>query len=110
MPGLGDDLLEEAHVLGEGPASGAREGVRGGGTSTFERFRDGDVTGLEEGAEVRGDVAVGHAEGVAEFGVEQAGGGREEGHDGQASLFVDHPVELEEGLGVHTSLRSVAAR
>jgi len=110
--GLGDDLFEQADVVGERASAGGGQGVGGGRAAAFEGFRDGDVTGFEQGSEVGGGVAVRHAEGVADLGEEKAGGGREQGHDGEAPLFVDHAIQLKKGLRVHDDWErdSVAAR
>ena len=70
------------------------------------------TTRFEQGAEVGRDIAVGHAKRVADLGVKQARRGGEQGHDRKPSLFMDHTIQLEEGLRIHArrDRGSVSAR
>ncbi len=98
---LPDDLFEQGDVVGERLAAGGGEGAGGERAAFAERFGDGDVACLLQGADMGGDVAVGHLERVPEFGEGELRGRGEEGHDGETSLLVNDAVELKEGLRVH---------
>ena len=98
---LPDDLLQQVDIGGEGGTAGRGEFAGGERAAVLVGLGHGHVTGLLEGADVGGEVAIGHGEGVAELGEREFGGGREHGHDGQPALLMDHPVELEVRFRIH---------
>jgi len=95
------DATEQCDVGGKGLATGIREGEGRQGSAAPIGFRDCQVTGLLQRPGVGGDVAVGHTQHVSEFREGNLRGGGQHGHDGEATLFVDHAIELLIGLEVH---------
>ena len=93
-PVLPDDLFQQIDVISEGFAAGRRERAGGERAVVLIRLGHRHVAFLLQGADVRGEVAVGHAERVAQFGERQFRRGGEHGHDCQPALLVNHAVEL----------------
>ena len=98
-----DDLLQQIDVFGEGLAAGGRQRAGRERTVVLIGLGHGNVAFLLQGADVRGEIAVGHAQRVAQFGERQFRRGGEHGHDGQPPFLVDHTIELEEWFRVHAT-------
>ena len=100
---LPDDLFQQVNVTAEGFFAARRQGAGGEGAVVRVGFADGHKPLLLQGADVGGEVAIGHAQGVAQFGEGQRGGRGKHGHDGQPAFLMDDPVKLEKRFGVHDS-------
>jgi hypothetical protein len=100
---LGDfhNLLQQRDVVSEGLLAVRCERQRGERAVVLEGLGDDDVAGLLKRPHVRGEVAVGHLEQVAQLGEGHLRSRHERGHDAEPSLFVDDAVELEKGFGLH---------
>jgi len=96
-----DDLLQESDVFGEGFPAGGRERTGGERAAVLEGFGDGNHAFLLQGADVSGEIAVGHIQGGAEFGERQFRRSGEHGHDAEPPLLMYDPIKLEKRLGVH---------
>ena len=92
---LTDDLLQQADVFRKGFAARSRERAGGERTILLVGFGDGDEALLPQRADVRGEIAVRHVQGVAQFGEGKLRRGCERRHDGQSALLVNHAIELE---------------
>ena len=92
-PVLPDDLFQQIDVISEGFAARSRERTGRERAVVLIRFGHRHVAFLLQGADVRGEVAVGHAERVAQLGERQFRRGGEHGHDRQPALLVNHAVE-----------------
>ena len=104
---LPDNFFEQVEVGTEGFASGGGEGVGSDGAGTFHVLGHGDVAGLVERAEVRGHIAVGHFERIADVGEGELRRGGQQRHGGEPPLLVDDAVKLEKRFRVHGRLGSV---
>jgi len=66
-------------------------------------LRKRDQTGFLKDPQVRGQVAVGHAEQVPEVGVAQGRGRRQGGDNRQSRLFVNDSIQLEYRFWIHVA-------
>lgn len=67
-PGLLKDLFQQINVTRERLLAGGRQGAGRKRTILLVRFTDGDVPRLLQGTDMRGEIAVGHRQRVAQFG------------------------------------------
>src|SRR6266850_851990 len=63
-----DDLLQQVDVIGERLFARGGQGTGSERAVVLKRFGYGDISRLLERADVRGQVAIGHVQGVAHFG------------------------------------------
>jgi hypothetical protein len=96
-------LSEQIDVSGKRLAALRRQAARGERTLVLKRFRHGNVTRLLQSTDMRRQVAVGHAERVAQFGEGQLRRGGERRHDGQPPFLVYDPIQAEKWFRVHGS-------
>lgn len=66
--GLSNDLFQQVDVVAESFFAGFGQGASGERTPVLKSFGDGNVTGLLEGANVGGQVSIGHTERLAKLG------------------------------------------
>lgn len=103
-----DDLLEEVEIGGKRLPAGAGERISGHPPARFHAFGESHVARFMERAEVGGDVAIGHFQGVTDVAKRHFRGGRQQGHDGKPPLLVNNTIEFEKWLWIHAlRLRSV---
>ena len=98
-----NNLSEEIDVVGEGLPARGRQRAGGERPAFAEGFGDGDIPSFLQRAKMNAEVAVGHAERVAEFGEVQVGGTSQECHQGHAPPFVNDAIELLKRCRVHAS-------
>ena len=100
---LADDLFEQVNVASEGFAPGLGKRAGGERAVVLVGLGHGNKTFLLQDADVRGEIAVGHVQRVAQLGKGKLCRGRECGHDGEPPLLVDDAVELKEQFGIHAT-------
>ena len=98
---LPDDLVQQVNVLSEGFASHRCESAGGQRTVVLVRFGYGHKTFLLQGADVGGEIAVGHVQQAAQLREGEFGSGSQCRHDRQPPFFMDHSVELGEKIRIH---------
>src|SRR6187399_2341045 len=93
--GLLENLFQQIDVAGESFLAGSRQ--RAGGERTVVRVRlaDGNIASLLQGADVGGEIAIRHAQRVAQLRERELGRSGEHGHDCQPAFLVNHTIELE---------------
>ena len=96
-----NDVLQQVEVGAERFPAGGGQGISRDGAAGFHALGESDVAGLMQSAEMRGHVAVGHLERVADFGERQQRRRGEQGHDGEPPLLVDDAVEIEKRFRIH---------
>ena len=98
-----DNLFQEVDVGGKRLSAGGGQSEVGLGSAALKCFGYGQIPCFLQGPDVRGDVPVRHAQRVAHLGKGELGGGAKEGEDGQASLLMDHSIQLQERFWIHAS-------
>ncbi len=88
------DSFQMIEVIGESLLAGAGELAARLRSATDELLVDGDVAFLFELLQVDAEIAVGHADGVAQLGEGQARRRRQRRHDGQAAALVQQRIEF----------------
>ena len=105
FPRLGNDVLQQVEVGGEGLPARGGQGVGGDGAAGLHALGEGHVARLMEGTEMRGHVAIRHLERVADLGEGKLRRRGEHGHNGQPPLLVDDAVEIEKRFRIHARRR-----
>jgi hypothetical protein len=101
--GLLYDALQQIDVPEERFATGWGEGACGQGLSVMKGFGHGNVARFLQSSNMDAQVAVGHAQGIPDFGKRELIRGGQQGHDGQTPFFMDDAIELKKSIGIHTS-------
>ena len=91
---LPDDFFQQVDVISEGFAAGRRKRAGRERAIILIRLGHGNVAFLLQGFDVRGEIAVGHFQRIAQLREGQFWRGGEHGHDGQAAFFMDDPIQL----------------
>ena len=69
----------------------------------MKRFGDRYIARFLQRSDMRGQVSVGHIEGIAHLRERELGRSGQHGHNRQPPFLVNDAIELEEWFGVHVS-------
>jgi len=97
------DALQKIDVRQERLATGWGQGACGQGLFVVEGFSHGNVARFLKSSNMNAQVAVGHTQGIPDFGKRELIRRGQQGHDGQTPFFMDDTIELKKSIGIHAS-------